>query len=175
MIFLVGYYGFGNTGDEAILSTILTQLRTRRPELRVVVASGNPQDTMAVHQVEAVAWNDIAAIHRAVQICDLVILGGGGLFHDYWGVDPDTFLTDKHWGAAYYAGPSLLAALYRKPVMLYAVGVGPLYSGHGIKLTRLTGQSADAITVRDSGSKALLEEIGIPSESIRVTADPAFA
>jgi len=175
MIFLVGYYGFGNTGDEAILSTMLKQFRTRRPELRVMVASGNPQDTVAVHQVEAVAWNDIAAIHRAVQMCDLVIVGGGGLFHDYWGVDPDTFLTDKHWGAAYYAGPALLAALYRKPVMLYAVGVGPLYSGYGVKLTRLTAQSAHAITVRDSGSKALLEEIGIPSENIRVTADPAFA
>ena len=101
-------------------------------------------------------------------------MGGGGLFHDYWGVDPDTFLTDRHWGVAYYAGPALLASLYRKPLMLYAVGVGPLYSGHGRKFTRLAAQAAHAITVRDPSSKSLLEELGISGDRIRVTADPGF-
>jgi len=175
MIFLVGYYGFGNIGDEAILSTILAEFRARQPDLRAVVASGNPQSTTAEHGVEAVAWNDMAAIHRAVQAADLVVVGGGGLFHDYWGVDPDTFLTGKHWGVSYYAGPALLATLYRKRLMLYAVGVGPLYSAHGIKLTRLAAQAAHAITVRDSASKTALEDMGIPASQIRVTADPAFA
>src|SRR5438105_4709078 len=102
MIFLVGYYGFGNVGDEAILSTILTEFHASRPQARIVVASGDPAQTSAAHRVEAIPWNDMAAIHRAVQACDLVLIGGGGLFHDYWGVDPDTFLTDKHWGIAYY-------------------------------------------------------------------------
>ena len=175
MILFVGYYGFGNLGDEAILSTILAQFRARRPELRLVAASGDPANTTASHGVEAVAWNDMAAIHRAVQIADLVVIGGGGLFHDYWGVDPDTFLTDKHWGIAYYAGPALLATLYRKPLMLYAVGVGPLCSGHGVKLTRVAAQAAQVITVRDPGSKRVLQETGIPGDKIRVTADPAFA
>ena len=175
MIFLVGYYGFGNIGDEAILSTILAEFRARQPDLRMVVASGNPQNTTAEHGVEAVGWNDMAAIHRAVQAADLVVVGGGGLFHDYWGVDPDTFLTGKHWGVSYYAGPALLATLYRKRLMLYAVGVGPLYSAHGIKLTRLAAQAAHAITVRDAGSKTALEDLGIPAGQIQVTADPAFA
>ena len=175
MIFLVGYYGFGNIGDEAILSAILAEFRARQPDVRFVVASGNPANTTAAHGVEAIAWNDLAAIHRAVQASDLVMIGGGGLFHDYWGVDPDTFLTNKHWGVAYYAGPALLTTLYRKRLMLYAVGIGPLYSAHGIKLTRMTAQTAQAITVRDPGSKTALEDMGIPAASIRVTADPAFA
>jgi len=173
-ILFVGYYGFGNVGDEAILSAILGRFRARRAYLRLLVASGNPQKTIATHAVEAIAWNDMAALHAAVQSADLVLLGGGGLFHDYWGVDPDTFLTNRHWGVAYYAGPALLASLYRKPLMLYAVGVGPLYSGHGRKYTRLAAQAAQAITVRDQSSKALLEELGISGERIRVTADPGF-
>src|SRR5664279_48603 len=144
MILLVGYYGFGNVGDEAILATIVAQFRDRLPDLPITVASGNPEETISTHGVGAVAWNDIAAIHRAVQATDLVVIGGGGLFHDYWGVDPDSFLTGSHWGVAYYAGPAMLATLYRKPVMLYAVGVGPLYSGHGIKFTRMIAQAAQA-------------------------------
>ena len=173
-ILFVGYYGFGNVGDEAILSAILGRFRARRAFLRLLVASGNPQKTIARHAVEAIPWNDMAALHAAVQAADLVLLGGGGLFHDYWGVDPDTFLTNRHWGVAYYAGPALLASLYRKPLMLYAVGVGPLYSGHGRKYTRLAAQSAQAITVRDPSSKSLLEELGISGDRIRVTADPGF-
>jgi polysaccharide pyruvyl transferase CsaB len=175
MIFLVGYYGFGNVGDEAVLSTMLAEFRARRPNARIVVASGDPARTTAAHGVEAVAWNDMAAIHRAVQVCDLVLIGGGGLFHDYWGIDPDTFLTDGHWGIAYYAGPALLAALYGKRLMLYAVGVGPLHSAHGMRLTRLAAQAAHAITVRDAGSRAILESIGIPGNRVRITDDPGFA
>ncbi len=174
-VYLAGYYGFGNAGDEAILATIVAQFRASRPELRFIVASGNPEHTAAVHAVQAVAWNDIAAIHQAQQVADLVVIGGGGLFHDYWGVDPDTFLTNKHWGVSYYAGSALLAALYRKPLMLYGVGVGPLYSEHSIKLTRLAAEAAQAVTVRDPGSKALLEGMGVPQRRVRITADPAFS
>ena len=173
-IFLVGYYGFGNAGDEAILAGILEQFRALRSDLRLVVASGDPASTAAAHHVEAVAWNDIAAVLQAVQAADLVVIGGGGLFHDYWGLDPDTFLTGRHWGVVYYAGPAVLATLFRKPTMLYAVGVGPLLSEHGVLFTRLAFQSATAITVRDQASRALLESMGIPADSIRVTTDPGF-
>ncbi|HEY2014537.1 MAG TPA: polysaccharide pyruvyl transferase family protein [Bryobacteraceae bacterium] len=175
MIFLAGSYGFGGIGDEAILSTLLAQFRARRPDLRMVVASGNPEGTTAAHGVEAVAWDDMAAIHRAVQISDLVVIGGGGLFHDCGGVDPDNFLTGQDCGIARFAGPALLATLYQKPLMLYAVGVGPLDSAHGLKFTRLAAQAAAAITVRDQASNALLQNLGIPARKITVTADPSFA
>ena len=62
-ILFVGYYGFGNVGDEAILSAILGRFRARRAYLRLLVASGNPEKTIAAHGVEAIPWNDMAAIH----------------------------------------------------------------------------------------------------------------
>src|SRR5258708_18176913 len=34
--------------------------------------------------------------------------------------------------------------------------------------------AAQVITVRDAGSKAQLLELGVPSDQVRVTADPAF-
>ena len=174
MILFVGYYGFQNAGDEAILEAMLEQFRARRGDLRLVVASGDPERTAAQHHVEAIRWNDMSAILEAVRHARLVVIGGGGLFHDYWGSDPDTFLTEKHWGVVYYAGPAVLATLYRKPVMIYGVGVGPLESQYGIQFTKMACQAASAITVRDQASRTVLERMGIPAASIRVTADPAF-
>ena len=173
-ILVVGYYGFGNAGDEAILSVIVEQFRAAVPAVRLVVSSGNPLATAAAFAVETVAWNQLAALARAVQAADLIVIGGGGLFHDYWGADPDSLLTDRHWGIAYYAGCALLAALSGKPLMLYAVGVGPLFSAHGIRLTRAICDAASLITVRDPASREVLESIGVPRETMEVTADPAL-
>ncbi len=174
-ILIIGYYGFANAGDEAILASIVQQIRALRPSVRLIVASGEPSVTAALHGVEAILWNRLTAIEHAVEATDLVVIGGGGLFHDYWGADPDTLLTDRHWGIAYYAGCAFLAALHRKRLALFAVGVGPLVSGHGIGLTRAICEAASLISVRDSASRDLLIGIGVPPLSIHVTADPAFA
>lgn len=174
-IFIAGYYGFENAGDEAILGCMLEHLRALHPGLEITVASGDPKRTAARHCVRAIRWNDIGAVRSAVEQCGLVLVGGGGLFHDYWGVDPGTLLTDRHWGPVYFATPALLAMLHEKPLMLYAVGVGPLLSEHARKLTRAACDAANLVTVRDAGSKELLESIGVAADKVTVTADPAFA
>lgn len=173
-IFIVGHYGFQNVGDEAILGSLIGHLRERRSDLRITVASGNPGRTADEWGVDALQWSDMSAIVGAIASADLVIVGGGGLFHDYWGVSSETFLTDAHSGLSYFTGPLALAALYEKPAMLYGVGVGPLYSGMGQIFTRFACQVASVITVRDAGSKHVLESIGVAAERIIVTADPAF-
>ena len=54
--------------------------------------------------------------------------------------------------------PALLSAIYGKPLMLYAVGVGPLLSEHGRQYTKVIGDLAPRITVRDAASKSLFEQ-----------------
>jgi polysaccharide pyruvyl transferase WcaK-like protein len=130
-ILIGGYYGFGNTGDEAILSAMLNDLRSLQPELEFIVVSGNPGETAAHYNVEAIPWSDIPALLEAVQQCNLIILGGGGLFHDYWGVQTDTLLTRNLTGIPFFSGFPLLAELTKKPCMIYAVGVGPLLYEEG--------------------------------------------
>ncbi len=174
-VLIVGYYGFENGGDEAILRAIIADLRTQRPDISLTAVSGNPSRTTELHRVHAISWQDSLAIFDAVSEADLTIIGGGGLFHDYWGVNPSHFLTNRHSGIALYAGPAVLGALLGKPVMLYAVGIGPLLSEHAKQLTRVTCQAASAITVRDEGSKRLLESIGVAGDRISVTADPVFS
>jgi polysaccharide pyruvyl transferase CsaB len=175
IITIVGYFGFENAGDEAILAGMLRNLRSESPGLRVRVICGDVPAVEREHGVEGINWQDLTAIGRAIQTSDLLLIGGGGLFHDYWGADPDTLLTAKHWGIAFYTSCALIAHLHRKPVMLYAVGVGPLISVHGRRLTRAACEIAAKITVRDEGSKALLLSIGVPPDKVEVTADPAFS
>lgn len=173
-VFLTGYYGFGNTGDEAILEAMLAHLRTRQPDLEITVTSATPEQTAARYNVQSILWSDALAMLEAARAADLVLIGGGGIFHDYWGFNPNALLTDQHWGISFYAGPAVLGALYRKPVMLYAVGVGPLLSEHGKRFTKVAAEAACTISVRDAQSKDILTGMGIPANKITVTADPVF-
>jgi polysaccharide pyruvyl transferase CsaB len=174
-IFISGYYGFDNTGDEAILTVMLEHFRELAPGVQISVVSGDPAQTAAAHAVNAVLWSDPLAITQAVRQAGLVLIGGGGLFHDYTGFIPDALLTEGNWGLGFHITPAMLAALYGKPLMLYAVGVGPLFSEHGRQFTRTACEAASVITVRDAGSKEILESLGVPAEKVSVTADPAFA
>ncbi len=174
LIVIAGYYGFGNTGDEAILMAMIQDLRALQPDVDLLVLSGNPQGTTIMHQVKAVAWTDMQGIADAVTACDLVILGGGGILHDYWGVDPTTILTPLHSGISFYVSIATLATLHDKPIMLYGVGIGPLLGESGEFYTRAIVEQAGLISVRDDESKKLLVSLGIAAEKIYRTADPAF-
>ena len=173
-VLIAGYYGFGNVGDEAILRAILTGFKKQSKGLDFIVISSNPSLTKAEHDVRSVDWKNINGLLDATQECDLVVLGGGGIFQDYWGLPKDTHLTHNHWGITYYSSIGLLAHLYGKPFMIYSVGVGPLYSDEGKYWTRLTFELADVAAVRDSESHALLTSLGVPADQVGVKPDPGF-
>ncbi len=175
-ILVVGYFGFGNLGDDAILDATLDHLRrgmSSPPRISVVV--GSCENAVRRFGVEPVHWQDAAGISRAVRSADLVVVGGGGLFQDWWGVDPDGLLVPEHWGMGLYAGPAVLAAAFDRPVALHALGVGPLDSDPALGLARAACDAASSITVRDEASRALLASAGVDPGLVGVAADPAFA
>ena len=90
-IFITGYYGFGNTGDEAILVSMLGHLRELRQDLQITVTSAMPENTETIYGVKSILWSDALAMLEAIRQADLVIIGGGGIFHDYWGFNPECF------------------------------------------------------------------------------------
>jgi len=174
-ILVAGYYGAKNAGDEAILSGLLASFRDADFTGGFTVLSHDPADTQALHGIEAVAWTNIEAVIDAAEQADLIVVGGGGLFHDYWGVDPTTVLTSRQGGIAQYATPVYLAAMLGKPCVLLGVGVGPLQTEEGRDLTRTIFDLADLAFVRDQGSLDLLKEIGASIEHVTVASDLAFA
>lgn len=177
-ILIGGYYGGGNLGDEAILAAILQDLRNLDPSLNYSVVSWDPHLTRKEHEVGAVYWRDIEALVEASRKADLILVGGGGLFQDHWGLDPDTYLRVNHGGISTYGSLPLLAEMTGTPCMLYGVGIGPLQSEIAREHTRLAAERCRLVTVRDQSSSRLLLDTGYqPREGdgeVEVTADPAF-
>jgi len=175
-VLVIGYYGDGNTGDEAVLTAMLRGLRRGRPDLRFTVPaySGDPASLRAAHGVESFPFSDIGRMFDAVDDADLVIVGGGGLLHDYIDPRPETMFTAHHFALSYYCGIPWLASRLGKSVMLYAVGVGPLLYPASRDLTRDAALAADAITVRDAESAAILRGLAGEDLDVEITADAVW-
>lgn len=164
-----------NIGDQAVLIGMLDDLSSAFPRVDVTVVSSNPAGYLERFGVREIAHTDIQGMTKLAHQSDLMILGGGSLFYDYWAFEPSAILTPTHEGLAFVSGFAVLAALTKTPLMIYAVGVGPLNTGIGKDLTRMTFELASAITVRDTESRQELVRLGIPEARVKVCADPAFS
>lgn len=156
-----GSYGGMNLGDEAILQAIIGELRGSLP-VDITVFSLNPADTMARHNVErAVPVRDLsrAEVTPEVARLDLFILGGGGILYDA--------------AVPAYLREVQLAHELGVPVMVYAVGAGPLQDPLMQQTVRDCLNQAAAVTVRERRAQQILEQIGVTTE-IQVTGDPAL-
>jgi polysaccharide pyruvyl transferase CsaB len=164
-VMISGYYGFGNVGDEAILSAMIKALRQRIPDLDIVVLTQDPAHTESTYGVRSVNRRNPGAIFREMLGINLFISGGGGLIQDVTGVST----------IQYYLGMVLAAKLLLKKVMFYAQGVGPILTEKGKTYTRLIANRVDFITVRDEESKEEFRSIGVTRPPVVVTADPVLA
>ncbi len=170
---MVGHFGAGNAGDEAILQATLDDLRARIPDLRPTVVSANPGLTARMHQVESIANNDRSGVLDAVRECDLIMLGGGGLLQDYWDISLEGVFSRPSAPLSYYFYAAL-SAVFEKPLVLFAAGIGPLTTATGRLYTQMACELARLVMVRDEPSKAALVELGVREPRIHVTADPAW-
>ena len=156
-----GSYGGLNLGDEAILESIVTQLRESGP-VEITVFSRDDNHTMARHKVEhVVPVRDLSReeVLPEVEPLDLLILGGGGILYDG--------------GASVYLREVALAQERNVPVMIYAVSAGPLQDPTAQALVSECLNRAAAVTVRERRARQVLEEVGVRVD-IEVTADPAL-
>ncbi len=158
---ITGSYGGLNLGDEAILQSMIAQLR-KDLQVEITVFSRDADDTKRRHNVERVV--PVRKLSRAevapeVQNLDLLLLGGGGILYDA--------------DARIYLREVMLAHEKRVPVMAYAIGAGPLNDPGAQAAVRDALKDAVAVTVREKSAHRVLEEAGLHRD-IEVTADPAL-
>ncbi|MFP4012575.1 MAG: polysaccharide pyruvyl transferase family protein [Chitinispirillaceae bacterium] len=156
-----GSYGGFNLGDEAILQSIIAQLRILH-KAEITVFSRDPYDTSRRHRVErVVAVRKLSRDEAEEEVArlDVFILGGGGILYD---ADAKTYLREP-----------ILALERGVPVMVYAISAGPLYLPVMQDLVRDCLNKVSVITVRDYHSRRVLEDAGV-RHAIQVTADPAL-
>jgi polysaccharide pyruvyl transferase WcaK-like protein/glycosyltransferase involved in cell wall biosynthesis len=164
-VLLVGAFGQGNVGDEALLTAFVRAL----PSHPLIVASSAPLDTTAVHRMEAVGRDDLVGLARCMARANAVVVAGGTVFktlHPSTGRRPLDLLLRL-------VALMLAAKAMRKPVALVGVGVGALDHRGARRLTRAAVRAADLLVLRDDESAARLAAAGA-RPPFRVGADPAW-
>ena len=163
-ILISGYYGFDNSGDDAILKAIIKDMRSLDHKLNIVVLSNNPEKTNDMYGVAAVNRFKSLEVIKAIRKTHLFISGGGSLLQD---------ITSTR-SLLYYLAVMTMAKFFRKPVMVYANGIGPIKGNLNRSLSKFILDKVDLITLRDEDSKEYLSQMGIKNKNIVVTADPVF-
>ncbi len=164
-IMISGYYGFNNTGDEAILKSMVSAFKEKIPQAKITVLSRNPLQTSQTYKVKAINRLHLIKVIRCLRNVNLFISGGGGLLQDS---------TGKGWSILYYLGLILIAKIVKVPVMIYAQGIGPITKKINKLLIKWILNKVKLITVRDNHSKKLLNNLGVSVPSIYVNSDPVF-
>ena len=142
---VLGYYGFGNLGDELLLSACLEMFRrcgVSREE--VVVLTNSPDDEPSVNR-----WR-YGEVARALRQSEALLLGGGGLFQD------STSIKSCVW----YWGIVRLARMMGCKVWAVGQSVGPLRSTMGRMFAGNALRACEAVHVRDEASLRLAESLG---------------
>ena len=162
-VVISGFYGYNNAGDEAILQSMVSEMRKAYSDIDIVVLSANPLKTIRDFKVKAVNRLNLYQIYSAIKNCDVFISGGGSLFQDATSI----------WTPWYYGGVIMIAFMLNKPVFAFAQGIGPVRSNIDRKLLKYIMNKVNYISVRDKRSEKELKKLGILKD-ISCTVDPAF-
>lgn len=152
-----GYYGFGNTGDEAIALAITRELK--KQGATPLLLSNTPQETARTYGCESAARMRPGALLGALARSQVVLSGGGGLLQDRTSARTLT----------YYLGVIRAARLLGKRVVVFNQSVGPLSEEGGRRVA--AALKGVRVIVRDRGSLDTLRGLGIEGE---LGGDPAL-
>ncbi|MFC3799795.1 polysaccharide pyruvyl transferase family protein [Cohnella sp. GCM10012308] len=165
---LSGYYGFRNSGDEAVLLSILNALEQAGEEQGVfvepIVLSGDPTWTARQYGVWSVPRMKLREVREAIAASDGVISGGGSLLQDATGLG----------SIPYYLGILEMARWARKPSFIYAQGIGPVKRRMFGPFIARAMRKASYVSVRDAESAGLLAGFGVPEDRVAVVPDPVM-
>ncbi|MGE5474030.1 MAG: polysaccharide pyruvyl transferase CsaB [Ignavibacteriales bacterium] len=161
-VLISGYYGFGNTGDEAILETLSAKFS--KSGIMAEVLSFNPEKTHNTYDIKAYKRFNLPEIIKAVKGCDAVVSGGGSLFQD----------VTSSVSLYYYLGIVLIAQLLGKKVYVFSQGIGPITKQFNRKILTRIINKVEAISVRDEISLEELVRMGVNKPEKMLTTDPVF-
>lgn len=162
-IVMSGYYGFNNSGDDALLTAITDNLRSYKEDVRILTLSKNPKQTRKLFKVDSVNRFNPLSVYKSLKKSKLFLNGGGTLIHD---------ATSSH-SLYYYLYLMNLAKKLKLKLVVYANGIGP-FKQKNEKISSLVTKKADLITLRDELSLKELRRIGVDNKNVFVTADPAI-
>ena len=164
-VIICGAYGRGNSGDEAILRSIINEVRDIEPDAVMTALSVSPRQTRALHRVRSVFSFNIFSFNRLCRSADLYINGGGSLIQD---------ITSRR-SLWFYLYTLRRAHRSGVPVLMYGCGIGPVNREYNRRLAgRMIDKNVDCITLREDGSMAELRDMGVTRPEVLLAADPSL-
>ena len=163
-VLISGYYGFGNAGDDSLLSAIISEISKNSPELSFAVLAKNRQKAEKRFGVKCVERFDPFAVFAAMCRAKLFISGGGNLLQN----------GTSNKSLAYYLCTLMMARILKKKTMIYANGIGPLYGKKAKKFTASIIKGCELVTLREPDSAEFLGELVPERKDMILSADPAL-
>jgi polysaccharide pyruvyl transferase WcaK-like protein len=154
----------GNIGDRAIVLSTCLELRRHDPDVRITIVSGRPDADRVFFGADVVprGARGLAELAAAARRSDLVLCGGGGLFHD------DASLVKMPYWALRLAFVRALAPR----IIGYSLGVGPLNWSVSRLAARIAFACMDEVSVRDEFALAVAQPL--TSKRVQLVPDPAL-
>jgi polysaccharide pyruvyl transferase CsaB len=162
-VLVIGYYGAGNLGDDLLMEAVASALERSGVEVSVGLRTlpseaGTSRRGFRTPFISPTIAGDLVRLVRESRDSSAIVLGGGGVFQD----------THHFWTVAEFVLPLALAALFSKPAVVWAAGIGPYRNRLNRALATLGLDLATTVTVRDSRSAGLA---GVPSDLVE---DPVW-
>lgn len=162
-----GYYGFKNSGDEAVLQSILLALKAQAKNegtrIEPIVLSIDPPLTEKMYGVKAVHRMRPAEVYGAIKDSEGLISGGGSLLQDATSAK----------SIPYYLGVIKIAQFLKKPTFIYSQGIGPVQRKLFYSWIRGVFNHCQYVSVRDQESAELLRTMGCTAK-VEVVPDPVM-
>jgi polysaccharide pyruvyl transferase CsaB len=163
-IVISGYYGYGNSGDDTILLSIIQGLRRENPNIKIIALTRGPREMKDQFNVKCVNRFNPFGVYNAIRRTNLLLFGGGTLLQD----------STSNQSLQYYLFIMRLAYINHKKLYIYANGIGPLKRSRNRQRVAKELSHAAVITVREPDSKNELIHLGVPASRVQVTTDPVF-
>lgn len=162
---ICGAYGRGNSGDEAILKAIITEMNEIDPDMPLFVTSRSPDETRLINRVNSFYIFNVPAFLYRLARAKIFINGGGSLIQDSTSSRSLYFYLFTLWAAKHLGCR----------IIMYGCGIGPVHEERNRRAAaRILNQSVDIITLRDDTSRDELVRMGVTKPDIRIAADPTM-
>lgn len=164
-ITILGYYGYDNSGDDAILKSFIDHVQHNYKDLSVVVLSNKPSQTRDLYRVQSIYRFHPFKIPAILSKTRLFITGGGTLIQD--GTSSRSL-----W---YYLSMIKLALRKGAHGVLFANGLGPLTRKKSRKAASEILDRMEVITLRDPNAYEELKSLGVTKPITKLAVDPVLA
>ena len=158
---IIGYFGFDNFGDEALLHCLVKDLiKAGFKRENITALSNNTTLTLTKHNITSInRWSFIEVFNKLIE--NNIVIFTGGLFQDVTSFQ--SFI--------YYSLILFIAKITRKQIVFYGIGLGPFKRKITGLLFNYIVKNIPFISTRDQISASLLHS----SEKPIVSCDPVWS